>query len=162
MCVFLFSVIIICHSVFLHLTVMYSSTFGKGWVGMSACPLVVLACESLHVCTVCIWRCEHARFCVEVFYALYINFHSFIQTYACLFNVTYKSRHIYKPMHVCWNWRPKADIFTNLCMFVQSDVRKRTYLQTYACLFKVDVQKQTYLHTYACLFKVTNKSRCIY
>ena len=22
--------------------------------------------------------CEHARFCVEVFYALYINFHSFI------------------------------------------------------------------------------------
>ena len=61
---------------------MHSSTFGKGWVGMSACPLVVLACESLHVCTVCIWRCEHARFCVEVFYALYINFHSFIHTYA--------------------------------------------------------------------------------
>ena len=57
---------------------MYSSTFGKGWVGMSACPLVVLACESLHVYTVCIWRCEHARFCVEGFYALYINFHSFI------------------------------------------------------------------------------------
>jgi len=51
---------------------MHSSTFGKGWVGMSACPSVVLACESLHVCTVCIWRCEHARFCVEVFYALYI------------------------------------------------------------------------------------------
>ena len=47
---------------------------------MSACPLVVLACESLHVCTVCIWRCEHARFCVEVFYALYINFHSFIHS----------------------------------------------------------------------------------
>ena len=57
---------------------MYSSTFGKGWVGMSACPLVVVACESLHVCTVCIWRCEHASFCVEGFYALYINFHSFI------------------------------------------------------------------------------------
>ena len=47
---------------------------------MRACPLVVLACESLHVCTVCIWRCEHARFCVEGFYALYINFHSFIHT----------------------------------------------------------------------------------
>ena len=63
---------------------MHSSTFGKGWVGMSACPLVVLACrESLHVCTVCIWRCEHARFCVEVFYALYINFHSFIHIYIC-------------------------------------------------------------------------------
>ena len=59
---------------------MYSSTFGKGWVGMSACPLVVLACESLHVCTVCIWRCEHARFCVEGFYALYMNFHSFIHS----------------------------------------------------------------------------------
>ena len=43
---------------------------------MSACPLLVLACESLHVCTVCIWRCEHARFCVEVFYALYKKFHS--------------------------------------------------------------------------------------
>ena len=27
---------------------------------------------------VCIWRCEHARFCVEAFYALYINFHSFM------------------------------------------------------------------------------------
>ena len=60
---------------------MHSSTFGKGWVGMSACPLVVLACESLHVCTVCIWRCEHARFCVEVFYALYINVHSFIHSF---------------------------------------------------------------------------------
>ena len=45
---------------------------------MSACPLVVLACESLHVCTVCIWRCEHARFCVEGFYVLYKKFHSFI------------------------------------------------------------------------------------
>ena len=48
---------------------------------MSTCPLVVLACESLHVCTVCIWRCEHARFCVEGFYALYINFHSFIHSF---------------------------------------------------------------------------------
>ena len=66
--------------IFLHLTVMHSSTFGKGWVGMSACPLVVLACESLHVCTVYIWRCEHARFCVEVFFMryIYIFIHSFI------------------------------------------------------------------------------------
>ena len=40
--------------------------------------LVVLACKSLHVCTVCIWCCEHARFCVEVFYALYMFIHSFI------------------------------------------------------------------------------------
>ena len=30
-----------------------------------SCPSVVLACESLHVCTVCIWRCEHAKFHVE-------------------------------------------------------------------------------------------------
>ena len=56
-----------------------------GWVGAVCtfwyeCPLVVLACKSLHVCTVCIWRCEHARFCVEVFHALYINFHSFIHS----------------------------------------------------------------------------------
>ena len=34
---------------------------------MRACPLVVLACESLHVCTVCIWRCEHARFFILSF-----------------------------------------------------------------------------------------------
>ena len=76
-CCFLLSLFVTLY-IFLHLTVMHSSTFGKGLVGMSACPLVVLACESLHVCTVCIWRCEHARFCVEFFYALYINFHSFI------------------------------------------------------------------------------------
>ena len=56
---------------------------------MSACPLVVLACESLHVCTVCIWRCEHARFCVEVFYALYINFHSFIHSFIFFLNLQY-------------------------------------------------------------------------
>ena len=59
---------------------MHSSTFGKGWVGMSACPLVVLACESLHVCTVCIWRCEHARFCVEVILCVIYKF-SFIHSF---------------------------------------------------------------------------------
>ena len=43
------------------------------------CVLVVLACKSLHVSTVCIWRCEHARLYVEgCFYAPFINFHSFI------------------------------------------------------------------------------------
>ena len=36
-------------------------------------------CESLHLCTVCVWHCENARLCVEGFYAPYINFHSFIQ-----------------------------------------------------------------------------------
>ena len=29
--------------------------------------MVVLACESLYVCTVCTWRCEHARFVWRVF-----------------------------------------------------------------------------------------------
>ena len=29
--------------------------------------LIVLACDSLHVCTVCIWCCKHAGFCVDVF-----------------------------------------------------------------------------------------------
>ena len=26
-----------------------------------------LACESLHVCIMCVWRCDHARFCVDIF-----------------------------------------------------------------------------------------------
>ena len=34
--------------------------------------MVVLACESLHVCTVCIWRCEHARFLYGSFFMRYI------------------------------------------------------------------------------------------
>ena len=46
---------------------------------MSARPLVVLACESLHVCTVCIWRCEHARFCVDFFLCAIYKF-SFIHS----------------------------------------------------------------------------------
>ena len=28
--------------------------------------LVVLACESLHVCTVCVWCCEHERFYMDI------------------------------------------------------------------------------------------------
>ena len=79
--------------IFLHLTAMYSSTFGKGWVGRSCLYLLVWVSfgsfslrELTCVCTVCIWRCEHARFCVEVFYALYINFHSFIHSFV---NVKY-------------------------------------------------------------------------
>ena len=100
---------------------MYSSTFGKGWVGMSACPLVVLACESLHVCTVCIWRCEHARFCVEGFYALYINFHSFIHTNfrrVNPFNIT-----LVKRAHkTCWYRRPFRLIYRHQ---VKKEKRKR-------------------------------------
>ena len=42
---------------------------------------VSIACESLHAYTVCIWCCEHARFCVEVLYVLCINFHSFIHSF---------------------------------------------------------------------------------
>ena len=64
------------------------------WVGAVCtfwyeCPVVVLACESLHVCTACIWHCEHARFCVEVFLCAIYNFHSFIY-------VVVKRKNIYR------------------------------------------------------------------
>ena len=72
---------------------------------MSACPLVVLACERLHVCTVCIWRCEHARFCVEGFYALYINFHSFIHS-TIIFSLDFSAKHFF----ACVN-QAKSDMF---------------------------------------------------
>ena len=103
---FLLSLFVILY-IFLHLTAMYSSAFGKGWVGRTVCTfgmsvlLVVLACESLHVCTVCIWRCEHARFCVEVFYALYINCHSIIHSFFSLsLSYAYK-QHIYDTERSC-------------------------------------------------------------
>ena len=63
--------------------VMGRHLFGTQWVFVlywDECLLVVSACQNLHVCTVCIWRCEHTRFCVEVVCAPYIHFHSFIQT----------------------------------------------------------------------------------
>ena len=41
--------------------------------------LVVKAWESPQVCSVCIWRCEHARFHVGVFSTIHIIIHSFIQ-----------------------------------------------------------------------------------
>ena len=41
---------------------------------------IFLAYESLDVFTVCIWNCQHARFCVEVFYALYKKM-SFIRSF---------------------------------------------------------------------------------
>ena len=53
--------------VFLHLTTMYSCTFGLFVLYWYECPLVVLAYDSLHVCTVCIWNCDHARFYVEAY-----------------------------------------------------------------------------------------------
>ena len=45
------------------------------------CIWVVLACETLHICIVCIWRCElDTQLLCGSFYAPYIHFHSFIQT----------------------------------------------------------------------------------
>ena len=37
-----------------------------GWLYFIGMDVVDLACESLHVCTVCLCPCEHARFCVEM------------------------------------------------------------------------------------------------
>ena len=52
-------------------------TFGKGWVGRGCLYLTglsvlwqFLACESLQAYSVCIWRCEHASFCMEVVFML--------------------------------------------------------------------------------------------
>ena len=42
------------------------------------CLLIVLACESSDGSTVCIWHCEHARVCVEVFMHHIYSFFSFI------------------------------------------------------------------------------------
>ena len=45
------------------------------------------------MCTVCIWHCEHARFCVDVFYVLYLNFHSFIHSiHLQTLNITFLCR----------------------------------------------------------------------
>ena len=69
-----------------HCVCVCAKGWGKGrWVGPVCtfwyeCPLVVLACESLHVRTVCIWRCEHARFHVEVFLRAIYKF-SFIHSF---------------------------------------------------------------------------------
>ena len=56
----------------------------RGWRVGAVCILLVwmslgsLVCESPHVHTVCIWRCEHTRFCVKTFmYRIYIFIHSF-------------------------------------------------------------------------------------
>ena len=32
------------------------------FIGLNVFSVVVLTCDCLHVCTVCIWRCEHGRF----------------------------------------------------------------------------------------------------
>ena len=71
-----------CHKYFFCFNSVYISTFNycvelhfqEGWVGWGCLKLIgmsvfliVLACESSDVSTVCIWHCEHARVCVEVF-----------------------------------------------------------------------------------------------
>ena len=43
------------------------------WYG---CLSIVSACDSLHICTVCIWRCEHASFVVVFFFFS----HNYIKT----------------------------------------------------------------------------------
>ena len=59
---------------------------GGGWVG-DVCTLFVWVSfggfslwEPTCVCTVCIWHCEHTRFCVEVLCTIYIHVHSFTQS----------------------------------------------------------------------------------
>ena len=60
-----------------------------GW--MSSARWLALDSKTVVRCNDCVintrrgsvfWRCEHARFCVEVFYALYINLHSLIHSRA--------------------------------------------------------------------------------
>ena len=74
--------------IFLHLTTMYSCTFGgKGWVGRGClyrallrneCPLVVFSCASLHPmhCVYLAALSTREGLCGS-FHALYINLHSY-------------------------------------------------------------------------------------
>ena len=114
---------------------------------MSACPLVVLACESLHVCTVCIWRCEHARFCVEGFYALYINFHSFIHSTPCACGK--ESQTLTTNVKCLWRCFPELGI-------EHLDIRRRWSLQLSFSF--LDDHKEQFQTIYSCYaqFKQTN------
>ena len=56
---------------------MFSSAFGTGWVGMSACPLVVFARAYMYA--LCVFGAVNTQgFVWQFFYALYIHCHSFI------------------------------------------------------------------------------------
>ena len=125
-----FSVIIICNSVYFYffyillLCVVPLSGRG-GWVGAVCtfwygCPLAVSACKSLHVCTVCIWCCEHARFCVEVFMR-YIYTFSFIHRFLKEMK-TITSSHDY-PTHT-WTMFPSRNVSNNR----QSQFKLKTIL----------------------------------
>ena len=63
--------------VFARVGLLFCFVFFVFGLGVSVESLVALLRQS----------CEHARFCVEVFYALYINFHSFIHSFiqSCFF-----------------------------------------------------------------------------
>ena len=74
--------------IFLHLNVMYSSTLGKGWVGRSCLYFLVwvsFGSFSLRelTCMHCVYLALWTRkvLCGSFFYALYINFHSFIHSF---------------------------------------------------------------------------------
>ena len=56
---------------------MCSCTFGGGGGGGGGRGAYMYVCP-VNVCTVCIWRCKHARFCVEVFMHIDIYKFSFI------------------------------------------------------------------------------------
>ena len=113
MCVTMSSYLYPTHTIILTSAVLHATrtSLSGGWVG-AVCtfwyerPLVVSACESLHVRTVCIWCCEHARFCVEVFYALYINFHLFIH-----------SSHIVQELCESRGGRPGLSVLMSLLCF---------------------------------------------
>ena len=57
--------------IFLHLTVMHSSTFEMGWVGMSACPLVVLAARA-YMYVLCVFGAVNTQGFVYKFFMRYI------------------------------------------------------------------------------------------
>ena len=99
------------------------------------------------------WRCEHARFCVEGFYALYINFHSFIHSFNFggkqamkLFECMPKSHLMTASpsMLVAWSW--KRSFCKNKWKqksYIPSNNKKRAALilprfvqgRVFACLF---------------------------
>ena len=95
------SVIIICNSAYIFTFNCYVQLhFWEGvfvFLGMNVLWLF-LACESLHACTVCIWHCDHARFCMEVFLCAVYKF-SFIHS---------------KPVSL---WLRKKGVARNMCMF---------------------------------------------
>ena len=65
----------------MHCVYLWQFSLVRAYMYALCVSLAVFTCESLHVCTVCIWLCEHAKFCVEVLYALYVNLHSSVHLF---------------------------------------------------------------------------------